>query len=484
MLSAKTITSNFFWRFFERCGAQVVAFFVAIILARLLDPAAYGLIALITIFTTILQVFVDSGLGNALIQKKNADDLDFSSVFYFNIITCLILYGLMFLTAPFIAIFYSQPQLTPIIRILSLTIVISGVRNVQQAFVSKKLIFKKFFWATLTGTIVSAIVGFGMAYKGYGVWSLVGQQLSNTTINTLVLWLIVKWRPKLIFSISRLKSLFNYGWKLLASALLDTSYNQLRQLIIGKMYTPQELAFYNQGYRFPNVITTNINISINSVLFPCMSAEQDDITRVQHITRNAIEISTYILAPLMMGLAVCAEPLTRIILTEKWIPCVSFMRIFCIVAILWPINAANTNAIQALGESGAILKLEIIKKIIGTLTILLTMNFGPLAIAYGVLASSILNQVINSLPNKRFLNYGYFSQMKDITPQIILTCFMGILTYSVTLFHLNDYVTIIVQFIIGISSYILMSIIFQIRSYTYIRNLLRQQLKKFNITSP
>lgn len=261
------------WRFLERCGAQGVTFLVSIVLARLLDPSVYGTVALVTVFTAILQVFVDSGMGNALIQKKDADDLDFSSVFYFNLSACILLYVGMFFAAPLIASFYNMPDLTPVVRVLSLTLIISGVKNVQKAYVSRNLLFKKFFFATLGGTIGAAVIGIWMAWKGYGVWALVAQHLFNATLDTIILWVTVKWRPKRVFSLERLKGLFSYGWKLLVSALLDTGYNNLRSLIIGKLYTSADLAFFNRGKQFPNLVVTNINTSIDSVLLPISQAQ-------------------------------------------------------------------------------------------------------------------------------------------------------------------------------------------------------------------
>ena len=232
----KTTIKNFIWRFAERCGAQGVSFIVSIVLARLLEPSVYGTIALVTVFTTILQVFVDSGLGTALIQKKDADDLDFSSVFYFNFTVCLVLYFGMFVSAPYIAKFYGDETLVPVIKVISLTLVISGVKNIQQAYVSRNMLFKRFFFSTIGGTIASAFVGIFMAYIGMGVWALVAQQLSNATIDTIILWVTVKWKPKRMFSWKRLKELLSYGWKLLVSALLETVYNNLRNLVIGKLY--------------------------------------------------------------------------------------------------------------------------------------------------------------------------------------------------------------------------------------------------------
>lgn len=476
MPTAKTVTTNFLWRFFERCGAQLVAFIVSIILARLLDPAVYGEIALITVFTCILQVFVDSGLGTALIQKKNADDLDFSSVFYFNIVVCLVLYGAMFVAAPFIADFYHIPHLPPVIRVLSLTLIVSGVRNIQQSYISKNLIFKKFFFATVGGTLGSAVIGVTMAYMGYGVWALVGQQLTNVTLGTIILWATVRWRPKLLFSLQRLKGLLSYGWKLLVSALLDVGYGQLRQLIIGRIYTAKDLAFYNQGRIFPDVIVTNINSSIDSVLLPAMSAEQDDKKRIRSMTRRAISISTYIMMPMMMGLAVCAEPLVRLVLTEKWLPCVPFLRVFCFSFAFWPVHTANLNAIKALGRSDLFLKLEIIKKIIGLAAVLITMKISVMAMAYSLLVISVLSQIINSWPNKKLLAYDYLAQLKDMLPQIALSCIMGGCVYCIQFIGLNDVLTLTLQFVAGTVIYTILSKLFKIESFDYIFNTILRML--------
>ncbi len=351
MSTQKKVLSNFLWRFAERCGAQIIQFIVSLVLARILAPEAYGTIALVLVFEQILQVFVDSGLGNALIQKKDADDLDFSSVFWFNVVWCLVLYVIMFFCAPLIAWFYNDESLTSIVRVLCLMVVVSGLKNVQQAYVSRTMQFKRFFWATLGGTLISAVAGIGLALLGFGVWALVAQKLTNLIIDTTVLWFTVKWRPKWMFSFQRLKGLFSFGWKLLVSSLIDTLYRNLRQLIIGKFYTKEELAFYNQGDQFPKVIVTNINTSIDSVLLPTMSKAQDDPARVKQMTRRAIKTSTYIMAPLMMGLAFCADTVVRLILTDKWMPCVPFLQIFCITYMFYPIHTANLNAIKAMGRS-------------------------------------------------------------------------------------------------------------------------------------
>lgn len=477
-MSSNNVISNFIWRFAERCGAQAVQFIVSIVLARLLMPEVYGTIALITVITTILNVFVDSGMGTALIQKKDADSVDFSTVFYFNMFVCIILYVGLFICSPWIAYFYKDATLTPVIRVLGLTIVISGVKNIQQAYVSKTMQFKRFFFSTLGGTIGAAIIGIWMAYKGFGVWALVTQQIFNAMVDTLILWITVKWRPKKEFSFERLKGLFSYGWKLLASSLLDTVYNNIRQLIIGRMYTPSDLAFYNRGKQFPDLIITNINTSIDSVLLPTMSQEQENKERVKIMTRRAIKTSTYIMAPLMMGLAFCATPVIRLILTEKWLSCVPFMQIFCITSMFYPVHTANLNAIKAMGRSDAYLKLEIIKKVIGMALLLSTMWFGVMAMAYSLLVSSVLSQIINSWPNRKLLNYGYLEQLKDILPGIILAVVMGICVYPVQWIGLSDIITLCIQVPLGVIIYIIGSKIFKLESFEYILDMIKPYILK------
>ena len=467
----KGVLSNLLWRFAERCGAQLVTFIVTIVLARLLTPDDYGTIALVTVFTTIMQVFVENGLGTALIQKKDADDLDFSSVFYFNFAVCIVLYLIMFFSAPLIASFYSLPELTPVVRVISLTIIISGVKGVQQSFVSRNMLFKHFFYATLGGTIFSAFLGIAMAYLGFGVWAIVAQQLSNTAIDTLILWITVKWRPRLIFSWNRLKGLLGFGWKILCSALLDTVYNNLRSLLIGKVYSSADLAYYNEGNKFPSLIVANIDSSINSVLLPAMSNEQDNKDRVKNMAKRSIMVSCYIMAPLMIGLACCASNVVVLILTEKWLPCVFFLQIFCITYMFYPIHTANLNAIKAMGRSDLFLKLEIWKKVIGLILLLATLFISVKAMAYSLLISTLASMIINSWPNKKLLNYSFLEQMKDILPSISLAVGMGIIVYFIGLLNISTLPLLIAQVICGCVIYVLGSEILKLEPYVYLKEI-------------
>ena len=460
--------SGFIWRLFERVGAKGVELIVSLVLAKMLDTELFGSIVLVLVVINIMQVFVDSGLGNALIQKKDSDNKDFSTVFFFNIVFCAVLYTILYFTAPYFAAFYDDLSLTPVIRVLGLTVVISGVKNVQIAYVSKTMQFKRFFFSTLGGTIFAAIAGLILAYNGYGIWAIVVQSVSNTAIDTVILWITVKWKPEFYFSFKRLKILFAYGWKLLVSQLLDTGYTQLRSLIIGKKYTKDDLAYYDRANQFPGFITANINTSIDSVLFPAMSDVQDDKERVKSMTKRAMKTSIFLMAPMMAGLSCCARPIVKLLLNETWLPLIPYMIVLCISYTFYPLHTANLNAIKALGRSDKFLILEIIKKAVGMVLLLVSMWYGVMAIAISLLVSDIICQIINSWPNKKLINYGYFEQLKDITPSIILAWVMGGIVYCVSFLGLNDILTLVIQIPLGVAIYTLGAKLFKMESFDYL----------------
>ena len=399
--------------------------------------------------------------------------MDFSTVFYFNIAFCIVLYILLWIVAPFIAQLYKNSSLKDIIRVLGLTIIISGIKNIQQSYVAKYMLFKKFFYSTLGGTIGAAIIGILMAYNGFGVWALVGQNLFNTFVDTCILWISVEWRPKKSFSFTRLKALVSYGWKLLAAKLLDTVYEDIRTLIIGKMYSTDDLAYYDRGRQFPMLAVSNVNIAIDSVLFPSMAMEQTDLSRVRAMTSRAVKMASYVVFPMMTGMAVCAEPLIRIILTDKWIECVPYLRIFCFGLALNPILIANLNAIKAIGRSDLYLRLEMIRKAIGLITLVAFMWFGVKAIAYSYLLNCILNIFVNSWPNRKILGYGYLQQLKDIIPSLVISGIMGGIIFFIPQIGLNDWVTLLLQIVGGGAIYIGLSVVFKVESLFYILSIVR-----------
>lgn len=472
----KNISSNIMWRFMEKFSAKFVTFFVSIILARLLDPSTYGTVALITVFTTILEVFVDSGLGNALIQKKDADDLDFSSVFFFNVAMCTVLYLLMFFAAPLIADFYNIQELTPIVRVQSLTILISGVKNIQYAYVSREMIFRKFFFATLSGTIVSAIVGLVMAVAGFGVWALVAQPLVNYSIDTIVLWITVQWRPKLIFSCTRLKSLLSYGWKLLIAKLVNTTYMKIRDLLIGKIYSTSDLAFFNKGDTFPAVIVPNITASVDAVMFPAMAKEQDNKIRIRELVKKSIQTSSYLVFPMMAGLIACANPLIRLLLTEKWLPCVPFLYMFCIVYAFWPFSIANLNAIKALGYSEKILKLEVIERIFSIFLLIITLKMGVFWIGISYVAGEIFSTILCAIPNRKLIDYGFIRQFIDLIPLLFTSIIMGCIVYSIQFLGLSDVFTLGIQVVIGVLIYLILSWVFKLQGFLYFYSIFKTKI--------
>ncbi len=473
----KKVFSGLFWKFGERITAQLISLIVSVILARILSPEDYGAVAIVMVFIALANVFVSSGFGNALIQKKEADNLDFSSVFYINILLSLFLYFILFFLSPIIAEFYDMPVLSPALRVLGIRIIVAAVNSVQQAYVSRNMLFKRFFWSTLFGTLLSGIVGIFMAYQGFGIWALVAQYLTNTCTDTIVLWITVRWRPDFKCSCERAKKLLAYGWKLLASGLLDTGYRQLRTLIIGKKYTSSDLAYYNQGDKYPNLIVVNINTSISSVLFPAMSQYQDNKEKVKQMTRRAIQVSSYIMWPLMFGLSVVAEPLIKIILTEKWLPCVPYLRIFCFTYGVWPVHTANLQAINALGRSDLFLKLEIIKKGIGIIALVISMQISPLAMAYSLIITDIISIFVNATPNTRLIQYHYLEQAKDLFLPLFLALFMAIIVYPISFLALPDIFIIVLQVVTGTVVYLGESLLFRYSAFYYLISFIKKKQK-------
>lgn len=474
------LISNLSWKFAERITAQLVTLVVSIVLARILEPSHYGIISIVTIFITLANVFVSDGFGSALIQKKDADVLDFSTVFFFNIGFSVLLYGILFICAPLIADFYGDGYevLTPVFRVLGLRIILTGINSVQQAYVSRMMIFKKFFWSTLFGTGVSAIVGIAMAKMGFGVWALVAQYLTNTTIDTLVLAVTVRMKIVPKFSWKRLKELLGFGFKILGAKLLITGFQELRALIIGKVYSSSDLAYYDKGKQFPNLIVTNVDTSIGAVLFPKMSQEQDDINRVKNTVRNSISFSAFIMCPLMLGLAAVSENFVKLILTDKWLPCVPLLQLFCIVYLFQPIHTANMQAIKALGRSDIYLKLEIVKKTLELIALILTMMISVNAIVVGMAVLTTCFTLVNSYPNKKLLGYSFKEQMQDILPSIGMAAVMYVIVVLAGKIHLPLVISLFIQIIVGGVIYLALCIISRNKQYKYIKDMICKAIRK------
>jgi len=477
---SKKVSSGLIWTYAERISAQVVTLIVTIILARLIAPEDYGVIAIVTVFITIADSFVTSGFGNALIQKIEADEVDFSTVFYFSILFSLGIYVILFVCAPIISNYYNMQSLTTVIRVMGLRLPIAAINSVQQAYVSRTMQFRKFFVSTIGGTLFSAMIGILLAWMGYGVWALVAQYLGGVTIGTVVLSFTSGWKPKLIYSQKRMNGMFSFGWKIMLVGVMTSLYSNLRNLIIGKKYSSNDLAYSTKGEQFPSTIAGNINSSISKVLFPVLSERQNDLDVIKKIMRQSINVGNYILMPILCGLATVAEPFVRILLTEKWIGCVPYLQIMCLVYALQPIQTSSLQMIKALGKGNLYLTIDIIKKIFGLLVLFITVFCydSVLAIIVGALVTEIFSTLLNMPINKKIIGYGLKEQFLDLIRPTLFTMVMCISVWAITLFELNITLQLILQILVGTGVYLLISITTKDKTYCYIVSLLKSYIVK------
>ena len=480
MKDTKDIARGIGWKLLERFGVQIVQFVLQIILARMLDVAHYGTLSLMIIFTTLANVFVQNGFNTSLVQNKDVKEEDYSSVFWVVLMIAGVLYALLYNTAPLISRFFDMPDLVSPFRVLALVILPGAFNSVQLAKVSRELDFKKVFRSNICGIAVSGAVGIYMAYRGAGLWALVAQNLLNTLIACVVMFFTVKWRPRLVCNMKRVKVLFSFGWKLMASSALDTVYQDIRSLVIGKKYTSDTLGHYNRGKQFPQFIIYAINGAVQSVMLPTLSAEQDNVGHMKQLARKSIMISAYFIFPMMAGLAVVAEPLTLLLLTEKWLPCVPYMQIYCFTLAFYPVHTCNLQAINAMGRSDINLILEILKKSIGIITLIIALVFfdSPIAIALVGAVTTVTSSFINAFPNKRLINYSYFEQIRDLLPSIFASLVMCACAFAVGRIPMSAPVQLVVQVVTGVIVYILMSVLLRLEPYRMVIAIIKKLRKK------
>jgi O-antigen/teichoic acid export membrane protein len=414
----KKTAKGMFWSAVERFSTQGIQFLFGIVLARLLTPADYGVIAMLTIFLAICQTFIDSGFANAIIRKIDRTEKDMATMFFFNIGMSLVCYAILFFTAPFIASFYNMPELTLVLRVLALRLIVQSFSTVQVTNLTIKIDFKKQAKISLASAIISGIVGIGFAYNGYGVWSLVIQALFCSTFNAFLYWLTVRWHPQCFFDKESFKNLFSYGSKLLISGLLDTVYNNLYPLVIGKFYTPAQLGAFAKADHFSQFPSQNIMRILHRVSFPVLSALQNDPQRMRNSFLKFINYSALIIFPLMLGLLALSKPMTLLLLTERWKEMIPLLQILCIAMMWYPVHAINLNILQVLGRSDLFLKLEVIKKVIGLAILLITLPIGITAMCIGQIVDSILGLFINTYYSKKFINAGIGEQLKFLFPTL------------------------------------------------------------------
>ena len=474
------VATGLMWKLLERFGVQGIQFVVQLYLARLLDPAHYGMLSVMVIFTTLANTFIQSGLNTALMQNKDVKENDFSSVFWLTLGIAAGMYAALYAGAPLIEGAFGMEGLASPLRVLALMLFPGALHSVQNARIGRALDFRKAFVSQIAAVLLSGAAGIAMASNGYGVWALVAQSLLNTVVACLVMCFTLRWRPRPVFEVTRVRVQFGFGWKLMASGLLDTLYQDLRSIVIGLKYDDATLGFYNRGKQYPQFLMNAINSAVQSVMLPAMAADQENRARVKQMMRTSIRLSAFIVFPLMAGLAATAPALVRWTLTEKWVPAVPYIQIYCVTMAFYPVHSCNLQAINAMGRSDLFLKLEIVKKLYG-LAILAVAAFcfdTPLAIALSGILTTWLGWLVNANPNRNLLGYSYSEQARDFLPQLLLSAAMGAAVYAVNLLRLPDAATLLIQIPLGIALYAGGAVLLRLEAWKQVLALLPGGRKK------
>ena len=470
--------SGVFWQFMQKMLGQIITFTVSVVLARLILPSDYGTVALAGMYTVLLGIFIDCGLGAALIQKKDVDDLDLSTIFWAQLCFATIIYTMLFFSAPYFSEMFKDDRLTPILRVSALLMPLGTLSTIQTSIISRKMAFKTYFYSTLARSLLSGVIGIVMAFKGYGAWALVGQYMSSSIIGTLTVYLQVRWLPSLKFSKERFLGLFSYGWKYSSAGLIGTICSQLRGYIIGFYYSKADLAFYNRGEGIPGIITKNVSGTISSVLFPALTKLQDDKFAVKRALSRSMKTCSYIMLPLLIGLAAVSDKLVILLYTDKWSQCIPFMQVICIMECISLLATANLQALNAIGRADVVLKLEFYKKPLMLAILIFTAFISPLAICVGMLVYSFYSFVVNAFPNRKLLSYPIMEQLKDIGSNSILALSMGGVVYFMgIILQFNDLIVLLLQIMFGIAYYIIISMLTKNESYIFVRDMILNQIK-------
>ncbi len=473
-LKKKTVKGTL-WSTVERFSVQGIIFVVMIIMARILTPADYGLVGMLTIFIAISQSLIDSGFSQALIRKQDRSEIDNSTVFYFNIGVGIILYNILFFSAPLIAKFYNEPLLIPITRTIGLSLILNSLVVVQRAILTVQLDFKTQAKASLSGAIISGVIGIWMAYSGFGVWAIVWQQISNFAVITALLWVLSKWKPIWAYSWKSFKGLFSFGSKLLASGLLDTMYRNIYLIVIGKVFKASDLGYYTRANQFADFASSNITGIFQRVTYPVLCTIQEDDKRLAEVYRKLLKTSAFVIFPLMLGLAAVASPMVITILTEKWLYSAVLLQILCFSQMWFPVHAINLNLLQVKGRSDLFLRLEIIKKIIGVAILCITLPFGLTALCWGMVANSIIALIINTHYTGKLIHLGFFAQMHDLVPILFLSGVMALAVFlTVTFIPMHTGLALAIGILEGIMLYAALAKLFHFKELSALITLLHK----------
>lgn len=459
---------------------QIIGLVVSIILARILMPDDYGIIAVVMIFLNIADVFITDGFGNAVIQKKEVSNTDYSTVRNFSVVFSLLMYIGLFFTAPAISNFFSMPILTSVLRVLGLKLPMDAINSVQMAYVSRNMLFHIQLVASFVASIVSAGIGIAMAVEGFGVWALVGQNMINSIGLIIIQHFLIKQRFGFKFSYPIFKELFSFGWKLLVTQLIDKTFNEVRGLAIGKMFTRADLAFYQKGQTYPNMLMSNIDSSMSRVIFPVISRSQEDFSEVRRLVSKSVQLSCYVVIPFLVLFYAIADKLVLILLTEKWMPCVPFIRIFCVYYALTPIKSAKYQSIKAIGRSDVSLWCEIAQKIFGAIILLYTIFVLRTveAIAYGNWAFAIVTVFITAIVCKKYIYLSYIIQIKDVLHSLIIGVIIIIPIYVISLMNFGIYLELVLEIVFALCTFVIGSKVLKFDEYKQIKKTILDFYKK------
>lgn len=476
-LKSKTI-KGVSWSFIDSISGQGITFLIGLVLARLLTPEDYSLLGIIVIFISVFNTIVDSGFSNALIRKNDATDKDYNTVFVSNLVISIILCATLYLSASAIAAFFNRPPLTDLLKVMSFIIIINAFAIIQRTILMKRIDFKTQTKVSVISSVTSGTVGIGMALAGYGVWSLVGQQLSRQGLNTLLLWIYAKWYPGLQFSIESFKELFGFGWKILASCIIATIWNEIYQVVIGKCYAPATLGQYTRAQQFASIFSTNINTVIQRVSYPVLSAIQDDKVRLKVAYKRIIKISMLPTFVFMLGMAGCAKSMIQVLVGDQWLPAVPFLQIICFQMMLYPLHSLNLNMLQVEGRSDLFLKLEIIKKIIALVPVLLGIFVGIYWMLIGSVFTGWIAYYLNSYYSGPAIGYSTKEQILDILPSFGIALFMCAVVYGMSYIPISPFILFPAQFLIGMAIAIALSKKFELPEYIEIEDLAKKAFAK------
>lgn len=473
----KQASYSLLWTFMDSFFLKGLSFIASLILARILGPKEFGLIGMISVFVAVGISMVDSGLSASIIRTKNADNTDYSTVFYLNLVMSFLVYGLLFFSAPFIAQFYNQDILINIIRLYCLNFIISALSAVQLAILNRDMHFKKIMRYNIPGTVIGIIVGVSMGYWGFGVWSIVWMYLSTQIIQSIILWVNSKWKPSFIFSKEKMNYHYEFGYKLMLSGIIDTVFRNIYNVLIGKFFSVQTLGFYERAKSFNDYPVTILTSIISKVSYPLLSQIQDQKEKISEVYKQLLQFTFFIIAPLMLGASAIAKPLFLLVLGEQWVSAVPFFQILCLSGMFYPVHAFNINVLKVYGRSDLFLKLEVVKKIIISVSILITFQFGVYGLVWSSVFTSVIALLINTHYSSQMIQYTTMNQLKDMMPIIVKAGLMCLLMYGLVLVLKSNslYIQILISSFTGVSFYFLINYLYKSTPFIFALNLIKEK---------